>query len=169
LAYSIDATAQGEFQAPAIVFRESVDSQVDARKVESFARAKFPTHNCLAMNLSTGDALYLELHQAIVQEETVPGFHHAWQRLKTHRSSSVVTNDIFAGKSEGIAHLQSNGLRFDSSKPHLRAGKIRHNRDAAPDLFFGGADASYHLSVMFEFAMGEIQTGDIETSSYQPL
>jgi hypothetical protein len=146
-----------------------VDSKINARQVETFARPKFSTHHNLAANLSTGDKIYLELYQAIVEEETIPRFHHAWQRLKAHRGSSLVTNDIFAGKSEGIAHLQSNGLRFDFSKPHLRARKIRHNRDAAADLFFGGADACYHLSVMFEFAMGEIQTGDVETGSYQSL
>ena len=67
LADRVHAMLQREFQTLAIPLRERADAEIDAREVQSFARAQFATHDDHAHHFTAAHFRHLELDVAVVE------------------------------------------------------------------------------------------------------
>ena len=65
LANCVHPLRKGEFQAPAVVFREGADAQVNARQIEPFARPQLSPHYYSAVHRLALDINHLKLEETI--------------------------------------------------------------------------------------------------------
>ena len=161
LADRVHPLRQGEFQAPAVVFREGADAQVDAGKIESLAGAQLPSHYYAAVHHLPLDVHHLKLDEAVGQQQGVPRFHCLGQKCKGHRGAPGITDDFFRGQRKGGSRGEHHGLRGDLPEAHLGAGKVRQDGQTASRRPRSLAEVVHYPLVGAEIAMGKVDPGHI--------
>jgi hypothetical protein len=153
LAHCIHAGAQRKLKAGAVVLGERANAEIDAGQIEAFPGAQFAADGDGALHVIAGDALYHELHEAVVQKEPVPRFDHARQRLKAHGDTLGVAHDIFAREGEMAAGHELDRLGLDLAEAHLRPGQIGHDSHPPAGGAFRVANTPNELRMMRKLAV----------------
>ena len=76
------------------------------------------------MNLAADDPLDRQLHQTVVQEDSVTALYDARQVLEAHRHALRRAQGLFYSPDEALAGMQLHGLGFDSADADLWPGEV---------------------------------------------
>src|SRR5215469_16224896 len=71
LAHSVNSLLQRKFEASTVVVCEGTDTESDSGQIQALFGAQFATDRHLAMDFAASDSLDHQLHQTVVQEESV--------------------------------------------------------------------------------------------------
>ena len=95
LAHRVNAFSERKLKARAVVFGERADAEIDAGKVQSFARTQFAADRDGAFHVVPDDAIDDELHETVVKKKAIARLHHARQLLEGHRDALRIPDDVF--------------------------------------------------------------------------
>jgi hypothetical protein len=152
--------SQGKFKAFAIIIGEGADAKIDAREIQSFARAELASDRYFAMNFRSVYPLDNEVHQAIVEKKLIARFYDARQRFETHRNAMLIAKDYLISENQSIPRRERDGAGLDLAEPHFGAWQVGHDRHATPGLGGRRSNQVDHFLVLIEGAMGKIEPGD---------
>ena len=169
LAHRVDTVFESELHAVVVVFGEGADAEVDARKVEPFARAQFTAHDDPAADITALNLLHIDLNQTVVEVEVSPGFTTWGRRVKvteTRCASPITSSVVRVKRSPGFSSI---GSRSNFPMRILGPGRsamMARRRSGGPGR---GPEILDHLLVAREIAVGEIEPGDVHAGQQQLL
>jgi hypothetical protein len=151
------------------VVRESGDTEIYPREIETLARTQFAANRHRTVHLLTLDLINQKLYQSIIQKQAIAGFYYPREGLETHGSPSDVTDDVVAGKGKGITSVQVDRLGVDRSQPHLGPRQVGHDGNPPVRGPGSGTDPRNDLRMLIESTVRKVEPGNVHTGSDETL
>src|SRR5207244_12574809 len=115
LGHGSHACIKCEFESRAILLSECADAQLDAWQVQPLARTQLAADRDGTFDVVARHALNDELHQTVVEKDSIARLHNTRQRLETHRDALCLSDAVLVREREAVAGHALHRLRFDRS------------------------------------------------------